>query len=125
MPNLRPIVIHQASTLDIGADSLSKVGQMTGAGTVLVITSSPVAHHVERLGITGELKLFADAPAEPDDRALTAILEMAETFKPQFVVGLGGGSVMDLAKLVAVLWDRQQTLEQVAGPNKVAKNYPP
>jgi alcohol dehydrogenase class IV len=40
--------------------------------------------------------------------------------RPELVVGFGGGSAMDLAKLVAVLPGSGQTLHEVVGPEKVA-----
>ena len=45
---------------------------------------------------------------------------MAESAKPDLVVGFGGGSAMDLAKLVAVLPGSGQTIHDVVGPEKVA-----
>lgn len=51
---------------------------------------------------------------------LDAALAAARAAKPDLVIGLGGGSVMDAAKLVAALWNSDQALEDVAGPNRVA-----
>jgi alcohol dehydrogenase class IV len=52
--------------------------------------------------------------------ALDAALAAARACRPDLVIGLGGGSVLDIAKLVAVLWDGEQSLADVVGPNKVA-----
>ncbi|MFP5473623.1 MAG: iron-containing alcohol dehydrogenase, partial [Gammaproteobacteria bacterium] len=57
---------------------------------------------------------------EPDVPNLEQAVAMAEAVKPQLVVGFGGGSAMDLAKLVAVLPGSGQTIHDVAGPDKVA-----
>ena len=43
-----------------------------------------------------------------DDLALAKVLEVASDYKPDVIVGLGGGSVMDITKLVSVLWDGSQ-----------------
>ncbi|CCO50298.1 Iron-containing alcohol dehydrogenase [Vibrio nigripulchritudo SOn1] len=121
MNKLRPITIHQAATLEIGSNTLSKAVEFVGERSVLVVTTPPVAHHANSLGIQRNIKIFADTPAEPDDKALNRLLDIAEKFQPEVVIGLGGGSAMDLAKLTAVLWDRQQNIEQVVGSNQVAK----
>lgn len=120
-PFARSLVIHQPSTLHIGADTIGQAGQALGDARTLVVTTPPVAQQVARLGITGDSLVFADTPAEPDEQALEQLLRVAEEFKPQAIVGLGGGSVMDMAKLTAVLWDRRQTLQAVVGPNKVER----
>lgn len=117
----RTITIHQPSRLEVGADTITQVGDWIGNKSALVITAKPVANHVSRLDIKGPLTVFEDTPAEPNELALNAILDIAAKIKPDAIIGLGGGSVMDLAKLAAVLWDKKQTLEEVVGPNKVNK----
>lgn len=118
----RLITLHQPSRLEIGAGAVARVGAWAdGAARVLVITAPPVAGLVDRLNLTGTVRVFAAVPPEPDDAALDAPLAVARDLRPDLVVGLGGGSVMDVAKLVAVLWDGQQTLTDVVGPDKVAR----
>lgn len=117
----RPITLHQPKRLEIGAGASAKLGEWAnGASCVLVIATEHTLGFVDRLKLTGAITVFADIPPEPDDKALNAAIEMARTVKPDLVVGLGGGSVLDVAKLVAALWDGQQSLDDVVGPNKVA-----
>jgi len=118
----RQITIHQPARLEIGAGSAARVGDWaTGAARTLVLTSPSVAGSVEQLALKGEVRVHADVPPEPDEKALAAAMASAGDLKPDVIVGLGGGSVMDIAKLVAVLWDGAQTLPEVIGPNKVAR----
>lgn len=117
----RPITLFQPRQLEIGAGASGKLGDWAvGAERVLVIASGPTAGYVERLRLPGALRVIDDVPPEPDLPAFETVLEVARAHRPDLVVGLGGGSVLDVAKLVAALWDGEQGLRAVAGPNKVA-----
>ncbi|MGI3165012.1 iron-containing alcohol dehydrogenase [Pseudooceanicola sp. 200-1SW] len=116
----RLITIHQPRRLEIGTGAAARVGEAAAqAARPLVIASGPTAQYVDRLGLSGQVLVIDDVPPEPDLPAFEAVLERARAFGPDLVVGLGGGSVLDIAKLVAVLWDGDQTLREVVGPNKV------
>lgn len=116
----RRITLHQPRHLEIGAGSSAVLGAWaSGANRPLVITSGPTKHYVERLNLPGSVEVIADVPPEPDLAAFEAVLERARVHRPDLVVGVGGGSVLDIAKLVAALWDGDQSLRDVAGPNKV------
>ncbi|MBL1420511.1 MAG: iron-containing alcohol dehydrogenase [Alphaproteobacteria bacterium] len=117
----RPITLHQPARLEIGAGTVSRAGIWAKNKRTLVLTTAPVLMHVERLNIKGELQVFSNIPPEPDDIALAQVLEVAKSFEPEVIIGLGGGSVMDMAKLAAVLWDGKQKLANVIGPNKINK----
>ena len=117
----RPITVHQPRRLEIGAGAAARVGVRTAfAGRPLVIAGGPTAQYVERLGLSGDVLVIDDVPPEPDLDALNAALDRARAHAPDVVVGLGGGSVLDVAKLVAALWNGEQNLPDVVGPDKVA-----
>ncbi|WP_288431102.1 iron-containing alcohol dehydrogenase [uncultured Agrobacterium sp.] len=117
----RPITLHQPKRLEIGAGASSKLGEWAaGTKRVLVIATEHTVGFVDRLKLSGDIEVFSNIPPEPDDKALDAAIEVARSLKPDLVVGLGGGSVLDVAKLVAALWDGSQSLDDVVGPNKVA-----
>lgn len=116
----RQIVIHQPARLEIGEGTAAKVGEWAqDAKHVLVLAARSVESQVASLGLPGTVQVHTGIPPEPDDHALAQALDLASRLEPDVIVGLGGGSVMDIAKLVSVLWDRAQKLEDIVGPDKV------
>lgn len=117
---IAPITLHQPRRLAVGAGTVGEVGAWAAdAASVLVITTPITAGFADRLKVTGRIAVFDAIAGEPDIATLDAALEAARQSRPDLIVGLGGGSVLDVAKLVAVLWDSEQTLADVAGPNRV------
>jgi alcohol dehydrogenase class IV len=118
----RIITLHQPRRLEIGADAASRLGAWAQPGDRIQVLATPfTAEFVGKLGLSGEVAIFDAIPGEPDIATFEAALQATRDFRPDLVVGLGGGSVMDVAKLVAALWDGDQSLQDVAGPNKVAR----
>jgi alcohol dehydrogenase class IV len=117
----RAITLHQPKRLEIGAGAVARLGDWaSGYERVLVLASAHTAGYVERLALPGRVTVHADLLPEPDTMALEGALAAARTCRPQLVVGLGGGSVLDVAKLVAALWDGDQSFADVVGRDKVA-----
>ncbi|MFH5775549.1 iron-containing alcohol dehydrogenase [Paracoccus sp. NGMCC 1.201697] len=117
----RNITLHLPKRLEIGAGAVRKVGEWAAdARRVFVLTTPHTTEFVARLGLAGEIQVFDAIPGEPDIACFDAALSAARLARPDLIVGLGGGSVMDLAKLVAAMWDGTQSLADVAGPNKVS-----
>ena len=54
-------------------------------------------------GYETEILEYAEAPREPGDEDVDRIVARAKDFNPDAVVGIGGGSVLDIAKLCSVL----------------------
>ncbi len=117
-----PIELLQPAEIAFGAGALTALAQFAarhGVRRSLVVADSFNATRVEGLGLPGEVAVFGEVKPEPDIPNLEAALRLAESFKPDFVIGFGGGSAMDLAKLVAVLPGSGQNIHDVVGPNKV------
>lgn len=116
----RPITLLQPARLEIGAGAITRLTEWASAyNRVFVVAMAPTVGFVERIGLNGTVETFVDLPPEPDLPAFEAVLRAARAFRPDLVIGLGGGSVMDVAKLVAVLWDSELSITDVVGVDKV------
>ena len=121
-PLLTPIVIERPPAIEFGPGLAADVGAFArtrGCSRPLVVSDAFNAGRVEVLGIPGNPAVFGAVRPEPDVPNLDALLTMAEEAKPDLVVGFGGGSAMDLAKLAAVLPGSSQSIHDVVGPERV------
>lgn len=66
-----------------------------------------------------EVHVFSEVQADPPEAVVLAAVEQARLFHVELVIGLGGGSSMDVAKLIAVLAPSQQALGDMYGIGKV------
>lgn len=117
-----PIAIVRPE-IAFGSGTARTVGQRArarGARRILVVADAFNAARVDLLALPGEVRVFGEVRPEPDIPNLERALALAEDFFPDLVVGFGGGSAMDLAKLVAVLPGSGQTIHDVVGPERVA-----
>ena len=122
MSLLTPIEIERPPFIHFGPGLASAVGAFArarGCKRPLVVSDPFNATRVDVLQLPGEAVVFGHVRPEPDIPNLDALLGMAETARPDLVVGFGGGSSMDIAKLAAVLPGSGQSIHDVAGPEKV------
>jgi len=61
------------------------------------------------------LKVFAEVQADPPVSVINSAVKLAQECKADFIVGFGGGSSMDVAKLVALLAPGKEKLADVYG----------
>ncbi|MFC0387180.1 iron-containing alcohol dehydrogenase [Muricoccus vinaceus] len=124
MPDLHsPIELLRPPRIEFGGGTLSVIRpwvEERGFRRILVVADAFNAGRVDLLGLPGAVTVFGEVKPEPDLPNLEKVLAVAEAMNPDLVIGFGGGSAMDLAKLVAVLPGSGQTLHEVVGPEKVA-----
>src|SRR5262245_36049962 len=104
---------HSAGQLLFGRhaiDQLRDVAPRLGARRVLIVTdpnllkaglAELVQAPLNQIGAAVEV--FSGGEPEPSFRAADACLAAARQFRPDVLVGLGGGSNMDLAKITATV----------------------
>jgi len=123
----RSITLRQPQKLVFGNGCSQQVVEdfsRLGCSRVLIVTSGPILPLVRPLSDQLKNKEIAvhiwDAgDSEPTIKMLEGGLETFRGFQADAVVGLGGGSVLDLAKLIAVLCDGHQTVKDVFGIDKL------
>lgn len=98
-------------------------GELLGRKRVLFITSKPTRGLCEgpiaKLG-GAEAFIYDAVPPEPGIADFRAALSAARDARADAIVGLGGGSAMDVAKLVAAFVDSNQDLRDAFGIGKLA-----
>jgi alcohol dehydrogenase len=113
--------------MSFGAGCLSAAAECIASytpGGVLIVTSPQVIHLADPLvavlraqGIT--VALWDEVNKEPHVDDLARGLAAARDIRAGLIVGLGGGSVMDVAKLIAALLDGKQKIGEVFGIGKL------
>ncbi|PLW76064.1 iron-containing alcohol dehydrogenase family protein [Cohaesibacter celericrescens] len=113
-----PIEMQRPPVLRFGAGTLSSfAGWVADSGfkAPFVIADSVNAARLELLGL-GDVRCFGDVVPEPDIPNLNAAVIAAKG--ADLIIGFGGGSAMDLAKLVAVLAGQDMAFGDISGPHR-------
>lgn len=115
MHNVRTVRLGQGVAEDCAADMAD-----VGCRRVLIVTGTPIralCGGLERALAAGgcAIEVLEASEGEPTVADLDTALDVARRFGADGVVGLGGGSAMDVAKLVAALADGAQAFADVVG----------
>jgi len=85
-----------------------------------VLKAGLVAAPMRSLQAAGiAVRLYSDVVADPPEPVVMDGVAVARQHRCDIIIGLGGGSSMDVAKLVAVLADGAQELADIYGVDKV------
>jgi alcohol dehydrogenase class IV len=121
-------IFNTSASIQFGAGSIAKVGALARdqlGGRVIVVTDSGMVSTgiVDR--VTALLReaavgaaVFAEVVADPPAAMILKAVEVATEAGSTGVIGLGGGSSLDTAKLVALLAPGRETLADVFGVGK-------
>lgn len=118
------------TNLIVGAGSLSQLGsecQRLGITHALFITDQGILQQNLHLPLLHTLKqhhiqttIYSDVQADPPEHIVLAAVEFAQSQHIDGVIGLGGGSSLDVAKLIALLSHPKQTqqITEIYGINQ-------
>uniref|UniRef100_UPI000A816298 iron-containing alcohol dehydrogenase n=1 Tax=Janthinobacterium sp. Ant5-2-1 TaxID=1755239 RepID=UPI000A816298 len=90
---------------------------VTDAGFLRTGLADAALHSLQATGI--EVHVFSDVQADPPEAIVLAGVAQAQMFHVELIIGLGGGSSLDVAKLIAVLAPGHQELAQLYGIGNV------
>lgn len=120
-----------AGRIVAGPDSIEQIAEIVkdyGASRVLIISDKGVARAglIERPKALLEAASIAvtildDTPPEPEVEQANAIFAAAKNASCDMVIGVGGGSAMDVAKLIAVLLNNDVTLRELLNKAPIAR----
>ena len=127
--HLRTRIVRGTGTLAQLGELAAEVLALAGDGRRVLLVSDPgivAAGHVQRgidsLTTAGlEVQLFDGAQENPTTDNIEQALVVAKEFKPNLLVGLGGGSSMDCAKGVNFVYSGGGTMHDYHGVGKASK----
>lgn len=97
-------------------------GEITAlpANKALIVTITPLLNQlntlIAKLEANGvKIMVNTSITNEPSFADVQQMLQEVKGFNPDVVVGIGGGSVLDVAKLIAALLDNEQGLKDIVG----------
>lgn len=96
---------------------IKRVLIVTDAGFLRTGLIAPAMANLEQRGL--QVSVFADVVADPPESVVLQAVSNAEKLEIELVVGFGGGSSMDVAKLIAVLSGSTQALSSMYGIGNV------
>lgn len=114
-----------------GPDSIESIAEVVadfGASRVLIISDKGVARAglidrpkalLEAAGVN--VSVIDDTPPEPEVGQVEAIFEAARKQSCELVIGIGGGSAMDVAKIIAVLLNNEVSLRELLNKAPIAR----
>jgi alcohol dehydrogenase class IV len=120
---------HSAGQLLFGRHATQQLGEVAGrlgVRRVLIVTDPILVKaglvesvHVPLSESGVVVELFFGGEPEPSTRAADAAIAQGRAFRPDAVLGLGGGSNMDLAKITAVVLTHGGKPLDYAGDDKI------
>ncbi len=130
-------ILFQTPTIIFGIDSLKQIGEQAkklGAGKALLI-SGP---QVQKAGLLDKTKAYLEAEKikvevniqdrdtpEPAVEVVEATAKIAKKGKFDVIIGLGGGSILDVSKMAAALVTNPGTTRDYFGRERVPKRGTP
>ncbi|MFK3972981.1 iron-containing alcohol dehydrogenase [Pseudomonas sp. NPDC087358] len=130
MSIFKPFTFDTVASIYCEWGAARRLGEILGAWTerrnLLIVTDKflhtaglldPAKTSLQEAGFN--ISVFDDVVADPPEAVLHQCVDQARAVEADIVLGLGGGSSMDIAKLAAVLIPSNQPLSELYGIGKV------
>ena len=130
-------IVFQTPTIIFGIDAVKQIGEQAkklGAGRALLISGPRVqkaglldkaASFLKAEGITVEVNIQDRDTPEPATEVVEGTAAIARKGNFDVIIGLGGGSILDVSKMAAALVTNPGTTKDYFGKEKVPKRGTP
>ena len=121
---MNSITLQQPGKIVFGEGSLQQLANdnlIITSDKILFLVASPLLNFIQPVLdkiSTLDKKVVVieyDFPGEPTFIQFDSLLNKSDYFQPDCIVGVGGGSVLDCAKLISALTGNAQKIEEVIG----------
>jgi alcohol dehydrogenase class IV len=114
------IIFETGSSARLGAIVKTRMTRPVVVTDKGVVSAGLIDEALKSLKAEGlDFHLIDGIEADPPARVVRRSVEIARQHKADGVIGFGGGSSMDTAKLIAVLLNSSQTLEEIYGTGNI------
>lgn len=122
---MTPFIFNTTNSIQFGSGALERLGELAHArmgGCVMLVTdpgmmATGIIDRAGKIltdaGVTWTL--FSDVQADPPEAVILKAAELASERDAKGIIGLGGGSSLDVAKLVALLAMGEEKLADIYG----------
>ncbi len=132
-PLIKTYTFNSPTRLFFGANSLERLRDELkpyASKKVMIVTGSSVSRtpaYKRVLGMLNEQTIleFSGIPPEPDEAALAALSDEVIGALPDLIIGMGGGSTMDMAKLASLIAGNQKNPLTYFKGELITKKGPP
>ena len=118
---MRPFTFNPGPRLLAGPDQAKGLAEKLPPGPCLLVTDADLTRlglaepYRDAIGATRELIIFDSVEADPSKETLLGATDAGRSGAVESVVGFGGGSPMDVAKLAAYLLGSGDALDEIWG----------
>jgi len=120
---IQPLSIHFPRKLVFGEGKLAQLPvelQFFSHQKIFIVTIEPLLQQLEAIvqtleGSGSSVMIDTSIRQEPGFSHFAELMERATPFNPDIVIGVGGGSVLDVAKLVAAQLENSQSIDEYTG----------
>lgn len=128
--NLNSFSYHNPTAIEFGWGALSRLPDIVKSvggrralvvGDPGVVKAGLVDRVVAALGGSLSVTTFTDIESDPDARSVDAGVQLAKSKECDVIIGIGGGSAMDVAKVIGVMLTNPGNIRDYNGMGKIGQ----
>jgi alcohol dehydrogenase len=128
--NLTSFSYHNPTAIEFGWGSLARLPELVNSvggrralvvGDPGVVKAGLVDRVLAALGGSVPVTTFTDVESDPDARSVDAGVQLARAKECDVIIGIGGGSAMDVAKVIGVMLTNPGNIRDYNGMGKIGQ----